>query len=120
MTTTSLLSVLETSGGTVNQSSPSLSAHPHVSSGYNHWRIVVKDMLTSPDDPTITSYKLICCKAMLCRNAPKLATPYNTGEPWHVMLFDTIQDPYDDVLLDQMQSVVIQELLSLLPEGWCR
>jgi hypothetical protein len=31
------------------------------------------------------------------------------------MLYDTIQDLYDDVLLDQMKSHVIHELLLLLP-----
>lgn len=120
MTTTSLRYLLESEGDTVNQLSPSLSARPYVSSGYDYWRMVVKDMPTSPDDPIITSYKLICCKARLCKDAPKSATPYKRGEPWHVMLYDTVRDPYDDVPLDQARPDIIQELLPLLPEGWCR
>jgi len=113
MTTASLRSILA--------QDMSLPRRQHVSSGYLDWRTVIKEMPTSPEDPTITSYKLICAKsAKGMKGAPKTATPYPKGAPWHVMLYDTIRDPDDLEPLDQLRLDVIAELLPLLPEGWCR
>mmetsp|Transcript_28278 Transcript_28278/g.60715 ORF Transcript_28278/g.60715 Transcript_28278/m.60715 type:complete len:592 (+) Transcript_28278:65-1840(+) len=95
---------------------------PFVSSGYGDWRAVIKEMPTSPEDPTITSYKLICWKSGKAwkKGAPRSATPFPSGAPWHIMLYDTIRDPDDFEPLDQSRPDVIAELLPLLPEGWCR
>jgi len=113
MTTASLRSILA--------QDMSMPRRQHVSSGYLEWRTVIKEMPTSPEDPTITSYKLICAKsAKGMKGAPKTATPYPKGAPWHVMLYDTIRDPDDLQPLDQLRPDVIAELLPLLPEGWCR
>jgi arylsulfatase A-like enzyme len=113
MTTTSLRSILS--------QDMSLPRRSYVSSGYLEWRTVIKEMPTSPEDQSITSYKLICCKsARGMKGAPKSATPFPKGAPWHVMLYDTIRDPDDLIPLDQLRPDVIAELLPLLPEGWCR
>ena len=82
--------------------------------------MVVKEMPTSPQDPTLTSYKLICCKARLCYGAPKTATPYVEGQPWHMMLYDAMRDSFDMEPLDQTRPDVVAELVPLLPDGWCR
>ncbi|KAL7531543.1 hypothetical protein ACHAXR_004107 [Thalassiosira sp. AJA248-18] len=55
MTTASLRSILAGDDTTPNR-------RRYVSSGYLEWRAVIKEMPTSPEDPKITSYKLICCK----------------------------------------------------------
>ena len=141
MTTASLRSILEQDGdgdeGTVvaapeteiaegdGASSTTTSrgisrSRSHVSSGYGTWRMVVKEMPTSPVDPTPTSYKLICCKAEQCPGAPRTATPYVEGEPWHILLYDAVRDPFDMEPLDVKRPDIVQELLPLLPEGWCR
>jgi len=113
MTTASLRSILS-----LDMSIP---RRPHVSSGYLDWRTVIKEMPTSPEDPTPTSYKLICAKSPKgMKGAPKTATPYPAGAPWHIMLYDVMRDPDDLEPLDQLRPDVIAELLPLLPEGWCR
>ena len=125
MTTASLRSILEQEGGSITETEEETRhgisrSRPHVSSGYGTWRMVVKEMPTSSSDPTMTSYKLICCKAEQCPAAPRTATPYVEGEPWHILLYDAIQDPFDMEPLDVKRPDLIQELLPLLPEGWCR
>ena len=113
MTTASLRSIL----------SEDISAprRPYVSSGYLDWRTVIKEMPTSPHDPTLTSYKLICARSPKgMKGAPRSATPYPQGAPWHVMLYDVKRDPDDLEPLDQQRPDVIEQLLPLLPEGWCR
>lgn len=119
MTTASLRSILVDDA--------SIPRRPHVSSGYSgdnywgHWRMVVKERPTSPDDLTTTSYKLICSRKKPPKGTPPSATPYPDGAPWQLMLYDTIiRDPDDLVPLEHERPDVIAELLPLLPEGWCR
>ena len=113
MTTASLRSILA--------QDMSIPRRSHVSSGYLEWRIVIKEMPTSPQDPIVTSYKLICVKsAKGMKGAPKTATTFPKGAQFHIMLYDTIRDPDDLEPLDQLRPDVIAELLPLLPEGWCR
>jgi len=113
MTTSSLRSILA--------QDMSLPRRPHVSSGYLEWRTVIKEMPTSPEDPTLTSYKLICAKSPKgMKGAPKSATPFPPEGPWHIMLYDVTRDPDDLLPLEQFRPDVIAELLPLLPEGWCR
>lgn len=135
MTTASLRSILEgTAAAKTEEEDSSTSTgsgspatrigasrnRPHVSSGYATWRMVVKEMPTSPTDPRLTSYKLICCKAEKCPGAPRTATPFVKGEPWHILLYDAVRDPFDMEPLDVKRPDLVQELLPLLPEGWCR
>ena len=78
-------------------------------------------MPTSPEDQSITSYKLICFRSgKVMKGSPKSATPFPYGAPYHIMLYDTIRDPHDLVPLDQSRPDVVAELVPLLPEGWCR
>ena len=103
-----------------------LKYRPHVSSGYSgnnsqggHWRMVVKELPTSPEDPTITSYKLICCggNGQPCKGTPKGAPVFKP--PFTLYLYDTIRDP-DDLLPIMDRPDLGEELLPLLPPGWCR
>lgn len=108
-----------------------LPRRPFVSSGYVDWRMVVKEMPTSPEDPTITSYKLICCQGkeyktrggevlhVGCKGAPRSALPYPGSDPFQIMLYDTIRDPDDLIPLELARPDLVQELVPLLPEGWC-
>mmetsp|Transcript_24298 Transcript_24298/g.38123 ORF Transcript_24298/g.38123 Transcript_24298/m.38123 type:complete len:574 (+) Transcript_24298:93-1814(+) len=113
MTTASLRSIL--------LQEKSIPRRPYVSSGYLEWRTVIKEMPTSLEDPTPTSYKLICARSPKgMKGAPKTATPYPAGAQWHIMLYDVTRDPDDLEPLDQLRPDVIAELLPLLPEGWCR
>jgi len=113
MTTASLRSILA--------QDMTLPRRPYVLSGYLEWRIVVKEMPTSPEDQSMTSYKLICCRSGKgMKGSPRTATPFPSGAPYHIMLYDTIRDPHDLVPLDQSRPDVVAELVPLLPEGWCR
>lgn len=125
MTTLSLRSILSGDGAAPRR--------PYVSSGYDKWRLVVKDMVpTSPSDPTPTSYKLICCHGQEaidkrtgakyfkgCKGAPDTSTPYPSNEPFQLLLYDTIRDADDLVPLEHERPDLVEELLPLLPEGWC-
>ncbi|KAL7542561.1 hypothetical protein ACHAXR_011879 [Thalassiosira sp. AJA248-18] len=104
MTTRSLRSIL-----VGDETAP---RRPYISSGYLEWRTVIKEMPTSPEDPAMTSYKLICCKGQKkrnregimeyvgCKGAPESAKPYPGSEPWQLMLYDTMRDPDDLVPLE--------------------
>lgn len=126
MTTSSLRSIL-----TANENVP---RRLTVNTGYVDWRAVIQEMPTSAEDQTMTSYKLICCTGKerltpdgqvmydrgFCKGAPSTATPYPTDKPWQLMLYDTMRDPHDMEPLEDSRPDVVQELVQLLPEGWCR
>merc|ERR1712032_420244 len=85
MTTTSLR--------TLFSSADSIFRREHVSSGYDNWRMVIKEMPTSPEDTVLTSYKLICCRERACKGTPRTAPPF--VKPHQMLLYDTIRDPID-------------------------
>lgn len=91
----------------------------HVSSGYDNWRLVVKEMPTSPDnDQLVTSYKLICCMNRACKGAPPSTPKFQ--KPWQLLLYDVIGDPIHEVSLADSRPDVVEQLKVLLPDGYCR
>ena len=113
MTTTSLITQMTGMNG-------DFPLREHVSSGYDNWRVVVKELPTLSDngDQFVTSYKLICCKDRACKGAPP-STP-RFQKPWQLLLYDVIADPMHDVSLTDSRPDVVEQLRVLLPGGYCR
>jgi len=91
-----------------------------VSSGYANWRAVIK---VTSDKPTYwtaerqSTYKLICCKGA-CPGAPKSASPVS-AQGLNILLYDTIADPFDMIPLEEDLPSIVEEMMPLLPNGWC-
>jgi len=92
----------------------------YVSSGYGNWRAVIKVTSGKHSDTSIqhlSTYKLICCRGT-CPEAPKSATPVSS-RGWNILLYDTIADPFDMLPLEEDLPSIVEEMMPLLPDGWC-
>lgn len=91
-----------------------------VSSGYGSWRAVIKvtyDKTSHTSNQHVSTYKLICCKDA-CPGAPQSASPVS-ARGWNVLLYDTIADPFDMLPLEKNLPSIVEEMIPLLPNGWC-
>lgn len=119
MTTRSLRSLLEATIDTSPQATKrfrlSADGEPpreYVSSGLADWRMVVKSYAHHG-----TSYKLVCCKGD-CDGRSAAAVPTIEGD-FHLLLFDTVADPFDLVNKAAETPGVLNEMRGMLPDGWC-
>jgi arylsulfatase A-like enzyme len=83
-----------------------------IHSGLDEWRLVIQKINGVP-------YKLVCC----IRECPKL--PKGTPLPpphskWHVLLYDTVTDPNDEMSLHETHPNIVEQLKTKLPQGWCQ
>ena len=84
----------------------------YVQSGLHDFRLVVKSIHGE-------SYKLICCRGD-CPAMPS-TTPPREGRPFHQLLYNVHQDPFEMApLRGKRADEIANELVELLPEGWCR
>lgn len=112
MTTTSLMTQMTGMNGI-------FPLRGHVSSGYDNWRLVVKELPTSPGDGNhVTSFKLICCMNRACKGAPPSTPKFQ--RPWQLLLYDVIGDPMHEVSLADSRPDLVEQLRVLLPDGYCR
>lgn len=127
MTTRSLRPLLQDasidtleSQNSLNKAVDNLSVRESVSSGYGNWRAVIKATSLKSNDAPVqheSSYKLICCKGA-CPEAPKSASSVS-DKGWNILLYDTIADPFDMIPLEETFPSIVEEIIPLLPHGWC-
>jgi len=104
----------------IDNLSPLAVMRESVSSGYDTWRAVIKVMSgisMSTSTQYSSSYKLVCCRGA-CPGGPLSASPVS-DRGWHILLYDTIADPFDMVPLEEDLPTIVEEMMSLLPDGWC-